>query len=109
MFLQLQFPIVDSRLFVTEKSYRLQAPAFPLASLGEFLRLHGAIRFRQGGGVEEWSGEEVFSQANRALRFPTAISGSLIRSLFKCVFRRFYSDGEAVARIEVGTCITVSV
>ena len=59
---------------------------------------------RRRGGVNEWPGEHIFCNAARAVRFEKAFSvESLTGSRRRyCGFRRFFSDGEGLARIEVG-------
>jgi hypothetical protein len=65
-------------------------------------------RVSQKGGVGGWVGENSVCEARRALRFPRmprSISfGGLESASVSCkvAFRRFYFDGPAVGKFEVG-------
>ncbi len=107
MFLAIQFPFADARGFLDEGGGRLSRPAWPLVNPGyDFLRSSGLVRPRRRGGVSDWAGEEIFSDAKRALRFEDHLGtkwyclGSSSGN-FKCAFRRFHSQG-TVARFEIG-------
>src|SRR5712692_6479107 len=107
MFLVLQFPFSDARRFVSTETNRLLVPRWPLANAGsEFVRSSGQVRRRWRGGVEDWSGEELYCVANRALRFDPPLSRQRLDTTVVslkpvCIFRRFFSDGRAVSRLEV--------
>src|SRR6266436_2442178 len=107
MFLVLQFPFSDARRFVSTETNRLPVPAWPLANAGrEFVRSFGQVRRRLRGGVEDWSGEELYCATNRALRFDPVLSQqrlSITAASLEaaCIFQRFFSDGGAVSRLEL--------
>lgn len=108
MFIAFQNPLADMRPFLPAETNRLVSPTWPLPQPGkEFLRSFGPVEVRKRGGVEEWSGEENYCRAKRALRFDPCLRGLLIvppeiSTMPRCVFRRFFSNGNAVARLEVG-------
>lgn len=103
MLLTIQFPIADARKFL-DQAERLGSPGWPIPDPNsEFVRYFGAIRDRHLGGLAGWLGEDRICKADRALIFSTQ------NRLFKkgptntrVVFRRFYFDGWAVGKFEVG-------
>ena len=108
MFIAIQFPLADSRAFLSTETNHLKYPAWPLPVPGkEFIRTSGVVKLRRRGGLASWPGEEIYCSAKRALRFPSNLrqqplgvlgnSASLI-----CAFRRFLFNAEAVSRVEVG-------
>lgn len=106
LFVGIGFPFVDLRRFVTEPTYQLAVPRFPLAKPREFIRSFGPVETRLGGGVDEWAGEEVYGRAATALRFPNRLGwkpfGTDLSPLVaNFSFRRFYSDG-LTSRLEIG-------
>jgi hypothetical protein len=110
--LVLQFPFADVRPFIPGASgLRLRAPQWPTAEIGkEFVRGYGVVAKRRKGGVEEWPGERLYCQA-RAIRFaasPRALIVGDDRRPFAldCAFRRFFSDGESLVRVEFGFRLT---
>lgn len=105
MLVTVQFPLADLRPFAPDPTHRLLTPDWPTPRAGtDFIRLLGQVRDRHLGGVSEWPGEHVFCNASRALRFPKAFSMERVNGSRRryCAFRRFFSDGAGVARIEVG-------
>ncbi len=108
MFFAFQIPLVDVRPFVHADTSRLTSPTWPLPTAGkEFVRAFGQVSNRPRGGVERWSGESSFCGATRALRFlpplPTQRIGLRDQpSQLWCVYRRFFTDGQSVSRLEVG-------
>ena len=106
MLFTVQFPLADSRGFLERETYALDAPAWltPLPGV-DFVRSFGMVRRRPRGGLSGWLGEGVICEAERALRFrllqPYAVTDEE-KVLFKVVFRRFYFDGLAVGKFEVG-------
>lgn len=107
LFVSLQFPFTDLRRFIPEATYRLSFPNWPTAKPErEFIRLTGAVRARWSGGDDDWSGEEVYSNARSALLFENFLGrrnmSPAASSLgVACRFRRFFSNG-VVARFELG-------
>jgi hypothetical protein len=106
MLLAIQFPFADSRKFV-ENSRRLLIPSWPSPTPdSEFVRYFGPVRVRRGGGINGWVGENEVCEADRALRFSDTLSffdqDTGRRLPLHCAYRRFYFDGWAVAKFEVG-------
>jgi V8-like Glu-specific endopeptidase len=108
MFILGQIPFADARPLVSQDTGRLPMPTWPQAEPGkQFVRSVGGVRKRRRGGLDPWPGEEYYCDARRALRFtppggPTAFSldGGAVRLV--PAFRRYFSDGTAVVRLEVG-------
>jgi hypothetical protein len=102
LLLSIQFPIADARRFLDQVE-RLGSPGWPLpAPNSEFVRFFGAIRDRTLGGLAGWLGEDRICSANRGLSFsknPYFIEG---HTKTRIVFRRFYFDGRAVGKFEIG-------
>ena len=102
MLLSIQFPIADARRFL-DKPERLGTPIWPHPSPdSEFIRFFGAIRNRPLGGLAGWIGEDPICKANRALllsKNPSLIEGHKPAHV---AFRRFYFDGWAVGKYEIG-------
>lgn len=107
MFLSIQFPLADSRAFLGEDIRLLGRPTWPsVAPDKDFVRSFGTIRKRKLGGLPGWIGENALCEAGRALRF-TEIknfedSESTRNVRIALAFRRFYFDGLAVGKFEVG-------
>jgi hypothetical protein len=106
MLLALQFPLADSRPFVKDSGLRRIPGWLEPRPDEEFLRYFGMIRLRKSGGLPGWVGENEVCEANQALRFPRGL-GSVPadharRIRLHCLYRRFYSDGYAVGKYEVG-------
>ena len=113
VFLLFQFPFIDFRSFFNfDESTRLQKPHWPLAKPEkEFVRSSGIIKIRHLGGVNEWSGEDLYANASRALRFPNLLGRFRIKWQFGDAYiskaqRRFYFNSR-VARLEVGLRINL--
>lgn len=107
VYLVLQHPFADMRGFLGSESGRLSRPNWPNAlPKSDFVRSSGLVKSRPRGGVDEWAGEEVFSDAARALRFPdqlghTQLKAGAITAYIERTFRRFHSEG-TVAHLDVG-------
>ena len=116
MFIVYQSPLVDIRPFLNVETHRLLVPTFPLPQPGhDFLRSTGLVKYRLRGGVDPWPGEGIYCDVRRALRFELAPSEwPLINQLkeagvnISSVFRRYLSDGEAIARIDLGFIFDVA-
>ena len=108
MLITCQFPFADARPFLNEETHRLAAPDWPDAEAGrEFMRSIGGVRPRLSGGEQFWTGEGVYCDAARLLRFPPRLSSRKLApsaggSALACQFRRLFSDGGAVVRVELG-------
>ncbi len=101
----LQFPFADFRPFLAVETARLDHPRWPFPAPGrEFVRQSGVVRQRRRGGLSQWSGEEFYSQAARAVRFredPRRVVVSGVPLLGnRGVSRRFHVL-EALARFEL--------
>lgn len=107
MFLSILFPFADSRYFLDGKVSLLGRPLWPSVSPDiDFVRSFGSIRKRKLGGMHGWIGEGAVCEANRALRFlhSPRFSNAAARVVIpiSVAFRRFYFDGLAVGKLEVG-------
>ena len=96
MFVSVQVPIADVRRFVPVETRRLADPNWPLPRTDkDFVRAFGGVKRRRRGGVENWPGEHVYCNATHAIR-------CVAEQIPQCMFRRFWADGVANARIDVG-------
>ncbi len=109
MLVAVQFPICDSRIFFPTATARLPVPEWPTPRFSEnpeFLRFFGPAALRKLGANPAWFGETVYCSARRALRFvnlPVSPEvGDDGYELPTCAFRRFFSDGDNAARVEIG-------
>jgi len=107
MLLSIQFPFADSRSFLEEKVKLLGRPTWPAVSPDDdFVRSFGSIKDRPLGGLAGWVGEGALCEATRALRFSKIANFKATESgrniPLRLVFRRFYFDGLAVGKFEVG-------
>lgn len=104
----IQFPISDLRDF-TCNSVRLQRPGWPSPLPDqEYVRGFGAIRERPRGGLTGWIGESFYCSAEGVAKIHESnfINGDEFRgNKRKVVFRRFYFDGLAVGKLEIGISI----
>jgi len=102
MLLSIQFPIADARKFLDQVE-RLGMPGWPLPNPNsEFVRFFGPIRDRRLGGLAGWIGEDRICKADRALSFPQNPSPIEGHAKTRIAFRRFYFDGWAVGKFEIG-------
>jgi hypothetical protein len=106
MLTSLQFPLADSRAFIDSDVGLLTRPAWPaLVPDYEFVRSFGSIRKRKLGGLVGWVGEHAVCEATRAMRFrslPKLQYPGLERISLSVPYRRFYFDGLAVGKFDVG-------
>ncbi len=107
MLLVIQFPISDSRSFIDLDTGMLGRPKWPIPIEDrDFVRSFGIVRRRLRGGISGWLGENHICEANRALRlskiapFEDTEKGGKIP--IQIAYRRFYFDGYAVGKFEVG-------
>ncbi len=109
MLITIQFPIDDSRKFISDNTSKLDKPSWLIPDPGrDFISYFGAIKRRPRGGLSGWLSESNICEANRAIRFKRIEpirndSGKSIK--FKIAFRRFYFDGVAVGKFEIGIAI----
>jgi uncharacterized protein YukE len=107
MFLSIQFPLADCREFFGEGVRLLGRPTWPSVSPDvDFVRSFGSIRKRKLGGLVGWIGENALCEADRALRFSKIKNfrdaESSLSIPLGVALRRFYFDGLAVGKFEVG-------
>jgi hypothetical protein len=103
MWLHVQFPFVDLRSFCAKE--RLAAPGFPAPVPGEeFLRGAGPVRQRHSGGLSGWIAEDKYCDARSAIRLhmEDLRQGEAAALDLQVAFRRFFFDGTAVGRFELG-------
>ena len=84
---------------------RLPVPSWPTPLTDEeFIRSTGIIRKRPKGGLHGWIAEERYCDAHRSIKFDseTVARVGLRPWNFRIAFRRFYFDGTAVAKFEIG-------
>lgn len=113
MLLAIQFTFADSRKFVEQDIGLLERPNWPSASPdSDFVRSFGEIKKRQNGGISGWIGENIVCEAKRAIRFPISPSISTvllgIPVYIKIAYRRFYFDGLAAGKFEIGLGIHIA-
>ncbi|HEY0823918.1 MAG TPA: hypothetical protein VGD76_09045, partial [Ramlibacter sp.] len=91
-----QFPIADFRRIAGYAEVP-PSPSWPPRTWipAQFVRHFGVACPRFRGVDRAWTDEASYCRADRALRFPKLVQ-------VRCAFRRLLSDGEAVARVEVG-------
>lgn len=109
MFLTLQFPLGDLRAFAGSDD-RLPYPSWPVPRHTEHLRSAGGIRKRIRTGLKNWIGESQYCAADHALKFSSDRAQFSLgngASLQAC-FRRFFFDGQAAGKFEVGFRVTSS-
>ena len=108
MLLSIQFPFADARKFLPQTGL-LEKPnwSYPTPDV-EFVHFFGMVRYRRSGGVAGWVGEGKICEAPRALRFNENFHFVHPQTDFhlECAFRRFYFDGQAVGKYEVGLSTT---
>lgn len=84
---------------------RLPVPNWPTPlNDEEFVRSMGMIRKRPKGGLSGWIAEEQYCDARRSLKLDqnSITASGLGKWNFRVAFRRFYFDGTAVAKFEIG-------
>lgn len=107
MLTSIQFPLADSRAFVDGDVGLLTRPTWPSVFPDyDFVRFFGPVRRRRLGGFAGWIAEHAICHANKALRFHTQPKITFQNSTYhissSIPFRRFYFDGLAVGKFEVG-------
>ncbi len=106
MLISIQFPIADSRGFI-RTTRRLSKPGWPLPTPDkEFVRTYGAIRIRPRGGLSGWVGENEICEATRSIRLSACLTVKSTDSAtaipLRVAFRRFFFDGLAAGKFELG-------
>lgn len=112
MFAVYQIPLTDARPFLQLETHRLPTPAWPFPRANrDFVRGFGLVKERRRGGIQEWSGEGLYCDVARALRFKHTheATTTLGKSKFLqvCAFRRLFVAGPSpgicvVTRLELG-------
>lgn len=101
----IQFPFSDLRAFLDRQPKVLGRPTWPAAAPDQdFVRSFGPIRRRKLRGLDGWVGEGVICDAGGAIKFaqlPTFVSENL-RVPLRIAYRRFYFDGLALGKLEIG-------
>lgn len=107
VFVAVQFPIADSRLFVPNGAGRVMRPGWPTPKADrEFVRSFGVVRARPIGPSASWS-ENSFCDADRVIRFPPGFGRVPVNrdgrhTTLIAVYRRLFTDGAAIVRLECG-------
>lgn len=112
MFAIVQFPIVDLRSFAFADPHRVARPSFPQPVPHgprydhEFLRGFGSARERRWDADRAFGDDQKYCNAKHALRF-VDLDAQRLDPGGRAVsvageFRRVFSDGKVVSRVEVG-------
>lgn len=106
MLISIQFPMADSRGFIRTTG-RLSKPGWPLPTPDkEFVRAYGAVRIRPKGGLSGWIGENEICEATHSIRLTACLTVKSTDSPtaipLRVVFRRFFFDGLAAGKFELG-------
>jgi hypothetical protein len=88
-------------------NYRLDMPVWPNADLQNYIRYFGKVERRVNGGVHQWPGEQLFCKSQHAINLKQLTKQRIVynptsHSLFKCRYRRFFSNGVFTNRFELG-------
>lgn len=109
MHIIVQFPIIDYRPLLPNNGGRLSRPGWPSPSLSNkpFIRKFGAVEERNKGGNLDFSGEAYYCNAHHCLRYHNLHKQGVTitegrTSAIHNSYRRFYSDGYFVGKIEAG-------
>jgi len=98
MLTSIQYPFADTRSFITDDGGRLSRPRWIAPDTeSDFVRSFGGVTVRPRGGASI-GGEQYHCEARWAVRFEPPGLGPNRR----CAFRRFYADGRALAKFEIG-------
>lgn len=98
--------MADSRGFI-ETTGRLRKPGWPLPTAdNEFVRTYGAVRRRPKGGLSGWVGENDICEAVHSIRLSACLTVKSTDSPtaipLRVAFRRFFFDGLATSKFELG-------
>jgi len=109
MLVAVQFPLADIRGFLTEETRRISSPDWKNPLVQNFVRSFGGLRPRLKGGLTEWPNEEMFCAANGAPKFVPPLYSRFSQSAGftrgRCAFRRLFSNGRGLTRVEIGFSI----
>lgn len=103
MFLILQFPFGDLRGFA-ESNRRLQNPTWPEPADWQYVHSIGGIKQRNRPGLLNWVGETKYCSADNAIKFSGNKADFELGegANFRVSFRRFFFDGKASGKFEIG-------
>lgn len=106
MLVVVQVPIIDLRGFTADAS-RLAVPGWPAPEADkDFLRAFGAVRRRPSGGLNGWLGEAAICDVGRGVKFAGPLQRTLVTPsgpwTLRVAYRRFFSDGLATGKFEIG-------
>jgi len=104
------FPFAEARNFLpASTTHIVPFPDWKEAQPGkDFVREFGGMQYRHKKGIKEWPSEEFFCAAYGAVRLPTNLSALLGGYGWKggrCAFRRLFSNGNGVTRMEIGLAL----
>jgi hypothetical protein len=98
MLISIQYPFADARPFIDADGGRLPLPRWTAPDTEtDFVRAFGGVTVRSRSGAS-LAGEQHHCDARWAVRFGLPGLGPHRR----CAFRRFYSDGNVLAKFEIG-------
>ncbi|MCB9284707.1 MAG: CHAT domain-containing protein [Lewinellaceae bacterium] len=105
-----QVPIFDFRRFKPDPHF-LKVPLWPAPGEREFVRGVGSVVFRRRGGLNNWIGESRICKAQKSIRFletpeiSISRNNRIIHTHLRPAFRRFYFDGIAAGKYEIGLAL----
>lgn len=109
MHIVFQFPIVDLRQVVPNENGRINRPHWPEPEFSKqpFISGFGKVKSRNQGGSDDFSGEANFCDAHSAIKFTDIqhqgfSEGLKVRTSIFNSYRRFYSNGRFLGKLEVG-------
>jgi len=117
MLFNFQFPFADLRGYLSEDTYKILKPTWPIPDEGEFIHFSGdigtrkksryisqgsmnrlRITIRDGLDQEIFSAENQYCFARHFVKFPTLHD----RGTLQCAFRRIFVDPSGVCRMDIG-------
>ena len=103
MIIVIQYTISDFRNFIDFDEIPLPFPSWPFPQVNEFVKSVGQVKNRRLGGINNWVGESSLCFAKQAIKIRKWYS--FCKSLpYKITlkYRRFYFDGYASGKYEIG-------
>lgn len=107
MFITLQFPIIDYR-FLQFDFIRTKRPNWPNAEKNDYVRYIGHIFDRRPPYLGPYDGEKKYCSASHVINLCGTGKEHFFKSLHhstsrsRILFRRFQSDGNCLAKFEIG-------
>ncbi|WP_416443449.1 hypothetical protein ACH3O9_00925 [Leeuwenhoekiella sp. A16] len=109
MIVIIQYTITDYRKFFDQDTHCLPFPDWPNPQENEFAKFIGNIQYRKYGGLNNWIGESNICLAKRGIKIVKWLTFVKNRNyLIKLLFRRFFFDGEASGKFEIGFRVTTN-